>query len=215
MIPSSRTLVLERIRNGLGSQRTASELAALQRRLAAAPRWTRPAFTEADVTRFVAKAEASFCTVERVATLDDVGAAVDTVLRTRGNAHDVSIAPALRHVSWPDHWSINFGAGRLVEAVSVTDALAGIAETGSLVICSEAERPAGLNFLPELHVAVLHVADIVHHLEDIWPKVRALPVWPRAVNIISAPSRTADVAQIVVRPAHGPKALHIILVETP
>lgn len=212
MIPSSRDLVLKRIRTALGNERTPAAIDGILWRNDL-PVWTRPAFEGDDTARFIAKAEANLCTVERVAVLDDVCTAVENLLQARGLGCDLSIAPSLRHVAWPAGWTVNFGAGRLVEAVSITDAVAGVAETGSLVICSEAERPASLNFLPDLHIVVLRSGDIVHHLEDIWPKVRALPLWPRAVNIISAPSRTADVAQIVVRPAHGPKALHIILVD--
>lgn len=212
MIPSSRDIVMDRIRTALGSERNAASLTGVQGRNDL-PAWTRPAFAGDDTARFIAKAEASYCSVERVATMNDVVCAVDRQLRDRGSSRDISIALSLRGMAWPDTWTVNFGKGRLVEAVSVTDAVAGIAETGSLVICSDAERPASLNFLPDLHIAVLRTNDIVHHLEDIWPRVRALPVWPRAVNIISAPSRTADVAQVVVRPAHGPKSLHIVLVE--
>ncbi|MDO9384137.1 MAG: LUD domain-containing protein [Hyphomicrobiaceae bacterium] len=212
MIPSSRDVVLGRIRNALGPDRAARANAAVQRR-SDIPVWTRPVFLDDDTERFIAKAEASFCTVERLASINGAGEAVERLLAVRGPDRDLSIAPSLIKMPWPQSWKINFGAGRLIEKVSITDALAGIAETGSLVFCSEASRPASLNFLPELHIAVLRRCDIVHHLEDIWPKVRALPVWPRAVNIVSAPSRTADVAQIVVRPAHGPKALHILLVE--
>ena len=212
MIPSSRDIVMDRIRTALGSERNAASLTGVQGRNDL-PAWTRPAFAGDDTARFIAKAEASYCSVERVATMNDVVGAVDRQLRDRGASRDLSIARSLRGMAWPDSWTVNFGKGRLVEAVSVTDAVAGIAETGSLVICSDAERPASLNFLPDLHIAVLRTNDIVHHLEDIWPRVRALPVWPRAVNIISAPSRTADVAQVVVRPAHGPKSLHIVLVE--
>lgn len=212
MIPSSRDIVMDRIRTALGSERNAASLTGVQGRNDL-PAWTRPAFAGDDTARFIAKAEASYCSVERVATMNDVVGAVDRQLRDRGSSRDISIALSLRGMAWPDTWTVNFDKGRLVEAVSVTDAVAGIAETGSLVICSDAERPASLNFLPDLHIAVLRTNDIVHHLEDIWPRVRALPVWPRAVNIISAPSRTADVAQVVVRPAHGPKSLHIVLVE--
>lgn len=209
---SSRDLVLGRIRGALNA-RGDVDVIALKQRISSPPRWTRPAFDGDDVARFVQKAKANLSSVEFVATLADVGNAVNAILQFQGTPRDVSIAPGLAHVAWPEHWTVNFGTGRPVEHVAITDATAGIAETGSVVMCSEAGRPGGLNFLPELHVAVLHKADIVHHLEDIWPKIRALPVWPRAVNIISAPSRTADVAQIVVRPAHGPKSLHIIIVE--
>lgn len=212
MIPSSRDLVLGRVRSALVA-RSPEDNAALVARMVVGQTWTRPTFDGDDVQRFIEKAKANLSSVETVTTLSDIGDAVDAILAHHDAGRDVSIAPELRYLRWPEKWTIHFGAGRRRERVAITDATAGIAETGSIVMCSEAGRPAGLNFVPELHVAILHKSDIVHHLEDIWPKVRAMPVWPRAVNIISAASRTADVAQIVVRPAHGPKVLHIVLVE--
>jgi L-lactate dehydrogenase complex protein LldG len=211
MRSSSRAAVLASIRGAL-SHRTEEQAAALQARQGTPPVWTRPAFGSGDVDRFVSRAQSSLCTVERLAHARDIAPAVARQMAMRGLASEISVAPALQPAGWPGDWPINFGAGRVTESVAVTDALAGIAETGSLVFISHADRPSGLNFLPELHIAVLNIGCIVHHMEDVWPKVRALPDWPRAVNIISAPSRTADVGQIVVRPAHGPKALHILLV---
>ena len=35
--------------------------------------------------------------------------------------------------------------------------------------------------------------------------------WPRTVNLISGPSRTADIEQTIVRGAHGPKRLHVVI----
>ena len=34
---------------------------------------------------------------------------------------------------------------------------------------------------------------------------------PRTVNLISGPSRTADIEQTIVRGAHGPKRLHVVI----
>jgi L-lactate dehydrogenase complex protein LldG len=218
MTAAARDAVLGRIRDGLG--RVPGGPRDQPPAIWHAGRWTRPRCGGADVACFAAKAQASQCTVESVADAAAVVAAVERLCAAHEHAariasDGISVAPALRELPWPAAWTINYGPGRLREAVAVTDALAGIAETGSAVVCSHADRPASLNFLPDLHICLLRAVDIVTHLEDAWPKLRALEVWPRAVNIISAPSRTADVAQIVVRPAHGPKALHFILVGQP
>jgi L-lactate dehydrogenase complex protein LldG len=207
MIPSSRDIVLQRIRTALAVSD------APMPRAVGRNGWARPQVGTDLVAAFVTKATANLCTIGRVPDAIALPAAVEETLAEHGFDGDISIAPSLAGLTWPSHWRINFGAGRRTETVALTDVTAGIAETGSLVVCSGADRPAGLNFLPDLHIAVLDVGRIVAHLEDAWPQVRALPVWPRAINIISGPSRTADVAQIVVRPAHGPKALHILLVE--
>lgn len=215
MTTASRDIVLNRIRaaTGNGGQ---GDAAAVQKRLSSPPVLTRPAIAGQLVAQFEAKACANLCTVSKVKSDLDIVSAIDGILRERNLPRDITVSGALGDLPWPAFLTVNTGSpGRLEEMVCVTDASVGIAETGSLVFFSEEDRPAGLNFLPELHIAVLHTRDIVGHIEDIWPAARALPVWPRALNIVSGPSRTADVAQIIVRPAHGPKSLHILLREDP
>jgi L-lactate dehydrogenase complex protein LldG len=51
--------------------------------------------------------------------------------------------------------------------------------------------------------------------EEAFDRLRAIygeGVLPRTVNLISGPSRTADIEQTIVRPAHGPKNMHVIIV---
>ncbi len=95
-------------------------------------------------------------------------------------------------------------------ALAVSRARAGVAETGSLLLCSGPDTPTRLNFLPEHQILVLDPAQIVRHLEDAWALLDATP--PRAVNLITGPSRTADVEQTIQLGAHGPRSLHILLV---
>jgi L-lactate dehydrogenase complex protein LldG len=58
---------------------------------------------------------------------------------------------------------------------------------------------------------VLERAALVAHLEDVWEKVRAVGGMPRALNIISGPSRTADVEQTIQLGAHGPRRVLIVI----
>jgi len=53
---------------------------------------------------------------------------------------------------------------------------------------------------------------IVRHIEDAWERVRAeTDGMPRALNIITGPSRTADVEQTIQLGAHGPRLMHVII----
>jgi L-lactate dehydrogenase complex protein LldG len=96
----------------------------------------------------------------------------------------------------------------------VTPCFAAIAETGSVVLLSSAQTPTTLNFVPDDHIVVLGTAQIVWHIEDVWQRLRARGTsLPRAVNIVSGPSRTADIEQVVQLGVHGPRRVHLLVVD--
>lgn len=100
-------------------------------------------------------------------------------------------------------------------SIGVSQAYCAIADTGTLVFLSSAEYPTGLNFLPEHHVAIMDANRIVLGKKDVWSLMRQEEVdTPRALNLISGPSRTADIEQTIQLGAHGPRSLTVILVGT-
>jgi L-lactate utilization protein LutB len=126
-----------------------------------------------------------------------------------GLSGGTAIAPALAEFAWPSALRPEFGTTDGRASLGVSRALAGVAETGSLALASGPDTPTGLNFLPEFHIVVLARHQLVAHLEDAWAAVG----WPRprAINLITGPSRTADVEQTLQLGAHGPRQLHVIL----
>jgi L-lactate dehydrogenase complex protein LldG len=169
---------------------------------------------------FVAEAERVNATTARFAGLDAVPTAVVSYLRAANIPPIVRAAtdPLLRAVPWSREplLQIKTGAAAAEDAVSVTSAFAGVAETGTLMLYSDAESPTTLNFLPEVHIAVLPTDRIVGTYEDAWQRLRGLlgcGIMPRVVNWITGPSRTADIEQTLLLGAHGPKRLHLLLVD--
>jgi len=59
-------------------------------------------------------------------------------------------------------------------------------------------------------------ADIAGDYETVWDRLRARfgATLPRVVNWISGPSRSADVEQTIILGAHGPRCLHVLIVES-
>jgi L-lactate dehydrogenase complex protein LldG len=52
----------------------------------------------------------------------------------------------------------------------------------------------------------------------VWQRVResfGIEHLPRAINMITGPSRSADIAQILILGAHGPRRLHVLVVGSP
>lgn len=102
------------------------------------------------------------------------------------------------------------------DTAGLSRAVAAAAETGTLFLVSGADSPTTINFLPDTHIAVIRASDIVGPYEDAWDRLRQTygpGILPRTVNLISGPSRTADIEQIIVVGVHGPRRLHIILIE--
>ena len=100
--------------------------------------------------------------------------------------------------------------------LSVTGAFAAVAETGTLMLVSGPEHPTTLNFLPDTHIVVLERNAVVGTYEEAWDRLRAAtggaPL-PRTVNFVTGPSRTGDIEMQIELGAHGPRRLHILLVE--
>jgi L-lactate dehydrogenase complex protein LldG len=109
------------------------------------------------------------------------------------------------------------GRAEPTDEVSVSRAAAGVAESGTLVLLSGPDNPTTLNFLPETHIAVIRGDDIVGSYEDVFDRVRhayGTGQMPRTLNMITGPSRTGDIEQRLELGAHGPKRLHIIIVNS-
>lgn len=99
------------------------------------------------------------------------------------------------------------------DALGVTGCFCAIAETGTLVFLTAAETPTATFLLPETHVAIVRADQVVPGMEDAFALVRRdRPHWPRAINLVSGPSRTGDIEQTIVLGAHGPRRLHIVLI---
>lgn len=128
--------------------------------------------------------------------------------------------PVLAAMPWATAEGLTITQGRAngSDGVGVSRAVAGIAETGTLVLLSGPDNPVTLAFLPETHVIVLSAAHLVGSYEEALGVVRGLTKGgglPRTINLVSGPSRTADIIGILVTGAHGPRRLAVVLVDAP
>jgi L-lactate dehydrogenase complex protein LldG len=108
------------------------------------------------------------------------------------------------------------GPATPTDDTSLSHAVAGVAETGTLVLASGADNPVTLNYLPENHIIVVEADTIVGGYEQALGKVReryGKGLMPRTVNFISGPSRTGDIGGKLVMGAHGPRRLCVIIVK--
>ena len=166
---------------------------------------------------FVAMAEEVQATVARVPSVEAVPEAVVRYLAAENLPAELVMAPdlGLDDVPWETRPLLRIRRGRAEpeDAVSLTPCFAAVAETGTLMLVSGPRTPTTLNFLPDTHIAVVRADQVVATYEDGWDRLRADGPLPRAVNFITGPSRTGDIEQRIVLGAHGPRRLHIVVVE--
>jgi L-lactate dehydrogenase complex protein LldF len=94
--------------------------------------------------------------------------------------------------------------------VGVTGVLAGIAETGSLVLVGGKGRLPSASLLPEIHIAILRVSDIVSTLSEAMQRSEVRSA--TSAVIITGASRTADIEMTLTVGVHGPKELIVFLI---
>ncbi|MGD9501356.1 MAG: lactate utilization protein C [Methyloceanibacter sp.] len=218
----ARTKIFERIRASLGTERLdRARRSAVGRRLERHPRGPLPERAkrrgEERLTLFSAMLAKQGAEVRRVATPKEAVGAIASYLGT------CNLPPRLRMgrdrvlagLPWREAWDIErvFGAAEADDRASLSRAVAGAAETGTLFLLSGPDNPTSLNFLPEAHSVLIAAADIFPSYEEAFDHIRGLSggLMPRTVNLISGPSRTADIEQTIVRGAHGPRRLHVLI----
>ncbi len=92
----------------------------------------------------------------------------------------------------------------------LTGALAGIADTATLVLPGGPQKPLSVSLLPEIHLAVLKASDIHLSLPEVLqkPEIRQAA----AVALVSGPSRTADIEMTLTLGVHGPGEVYVFCV---
>lgn len=225
---SSRQQIMANLRRGLNrntDNSTASSSAkdAILERIAQRPRSTIPARSQLDhegqVELFKAMALEAVAELQPLDNIEQLPAAVDAFMQ-HNQLQQLVMASSkqLTTLDWSQAANTKIEQ-RVVKAgdiVSLTSSFAGIAETGTLMLHSDPDSPTTLNFLSDIHLVVLRTSTIVGCYEDAWQKLRQQQSngsWPRTVNMITGPSRSADIEQKLQMGAHGPKQLVIFLVE--
>jgi L-lactate dehydrogenase complex protein LldG len=212
---AEREAILGAVRRAMGrGQLDVAIRAALDARIATPVRHLRPAFDEELVGRFIRKLESRSGSVARVSSRAEVPAAVEQFRLAHDLAPCAAVGAGLSDLSWPAHWAVHHDRAGIDEALSVTPAFATIAETGTLMLVASPDSPTTHNFVPENQIVVLAAVQIVRHFEDAWATLRRREGGiPRVVNMVSGPSRTADIEQTIQLGAHGPRRLHVVLID--
>ena len=219
----ARSMVLTRIRGALGiTKLDRARRAAVIRRLERHPRSTIPAQALLSpagcVSQLAEMLTKQAVEVARVATPEDAVHAIASYLSSNNLPPRLRIGAdlSLAALPWKAAWDISrvYGRAEPSDKACLSRAIVAAAETGTLFLVSGADNPTTLNFLPEFHMVLVKASDIVGSYEEAWDRLRKIygeRTLPRTVNMISGPSRTADIEQTIVRGAHGPRRLYVLI----
>ncbi|MCE2970717.1 MAG: lactate utilization protein C [Burkholderiales bacterium] len=198
------------------------ERAAVAEYLERHPPGPRPALPADLKQHFRAMAERMASTVDEVARLTDAPAAAARYLAANQLAPAAVAWPALDDLDWAGAGlAVEFrapkrGPAQGADAVGITGCYCALAETGTLVLRSGPRTHASTHLLPETHIALLPASRIVADMDAAFALMRselggAEAMMPRALNMVSGPSRTGDIEQTIVLGAHGPFRVHVIV----
>jgi L-lactate dehydrogenase complex protein LldG len=222
IMSDARTAIFASIRRALGvTGQEAPRRQIVEDRLERAPKGVVPARGQGDAAArkeiFKTQALRAQASLTEVKSLDAVAAEVATYLRDNNLAAKIrsGLDPRLAAMSWTETEFILEQEKEGSDLTSISIAFGGVAETGTLALVSGKDNPTHLNFLPDHHIAVLQANDIVSDYERLLRKLRTVygkGLMPRTLNFITGPSRSADIAHTLLLGAHGPRRLHIIVV---
>jgi len=218
----SRAEIFNRIRTGLrvGADDSARH-AAVQQRLAAraanlVPQRAQLPHDEC-LNLFIRMAEESAAELIEIQHRSELASAVEHWLGENGITQLVVASDEnLQDLAWSAGGTL-VREERVAEAgdeASLTNAFCAIAETGTLMLHSGNDSPTTLNFLPDNHLVALSAGSVVGPYEEAWARLRTSTAgeMPRTVNMITGPSRSADIEQKLQMGAHGPRRLAIFLI---
>ena len=171
------------------------------------------------IERFMTRVAAAGATVTRIESLAGLPAEIAAFLDRERLPRQIAFShDSLAVLDWRSAGvAARCGPTSPDDMVSLTPAVAGIAETGSLLVASGPGTPQLRHFLSETHIAALAVDRVVGGYEDGWAILRAEAarahngVLPRAATLITGPSRTSDIERTLQIGVHGPRRLHIVL----
>jgi iron-sulfur cluster protein len=116
-------------------------------------------------------------------------------------------------------WVKNYLREKILKAKFGLTGANAISADGNIAILENEGNISLVTRLPENHIIVAGIEKIVPSIEDALLVCRASAIWgtgaswPAYINLISSPSKTADIQKEVVKGMHGAKEVYLILLD--
>jgi L-lactate dehydrogenase complex protein LldG len=176
--------------------------------------------TDNKVERFIESAKRVGAQVERAASLEEA------VKYISGKAKGITLVPetplairyglkALLAGAGVELLNKQFRDGGLFPGAGVTFSNFAMADTGTVVLESTDENIRLATTIPEKHFIFVDPTTILADNLAAAAPMSALHqgIAPKFIAYITGPSRTADIERVLTIGCHGPRELHILLVE--
>ncbi|MCU1428598.1 MAG: lactate utilization protein [Actinomycetia bacterium] len=178
------------------------------------------------IDAFAAASRANSCTVHGPVTREGAAAAIATIAMDASDGGTIAVAdadPALRGLTLVDALqdlgctvitplAPDWLRGLTRATTGVTGALLGVAEQGVVALAAGRDSPRAASLLPASHVCVVFTDTVLATFAAAVEAVAGVPL-PSALTWVGGPSRTGDLEMIQTLGVHGPKTVHMVLVE--
>ncbi len=87
-----------------------------------------------------------------------------------------------------------------------------VAESATIVQLTDIGQPRSTSLLPSIHIALVQLKNVVADLSELYALLRQEKP-EDSFTLISGPSKTADIEAHMVHGAHGPKEMHLVVID--
>jgi len=173
---------------------------------------------EARAASFITRLEALAGKAQRLASMDAAREAVAAAIA--GKSAVASNAPYLAECGIHSLPGVRTGIRDVDELrdvceksdIGITSADYALGDTGTLVMIASPAEARLVSLLPPAHIAVVPMDRVLSGLDELFMRVSRPADVSSSMVLITGPSRTADIEQILVRGVHGPGQISVVLV---
>ena len=211
---TSRDQILADIRTAL-SRSQGQPPAPLAAPLLRGPRFDRNLYVQTFVQRFEKLAGKAFVVPDAAAVIPQLSSLLDGKRVVASNAPFLEACGITRLAQVQSGFTDRDALRDACAAadVGVTSADYALAETGTLVMLSSRQEARLVSLLPPVHVAIVPRSRILANLDELLSLLPKPAEQSSSMVLITGPSRTADIEQILVRGVHGPGEIYAVIVE--
>ena len=188
-----------------------------------------PDGVQGDATeRFINEATALGSQVYRISDVSDLAATIvwicksgnEIVLARSPIVEELDLGSQLQRLGMTVTFVSEFSRAEVTSrlatiSVGLTGIDCAIAETGTILVTSTVQHSLLVSLLPPIHIAVLRASQIKPSLNEVIEKLGGAMFGKttRSATLITGPSRTSDIELTLSIGVHGPKELHLIVVD--